>query len=111
MNIARNVLRYLKHTVHYELTFVKSNDEPRILGYSDSDFASSANRRSISGYCFQLNSKSALISWKTRKQSLVADSTCESEYVALSEAAKEAVFLRQYFAELKMHLENQSLSM
>ena len=100
MNIARNVLRYLKHTVHYELTFVKSNDEPRILGYSDSDFASSANRRSISGYCFQLNSKSALISWKTRKQSLVADSTCESEYVALSEAAKEAVFLRQYFAEL-----------
>ena len=100
MNIARGVLRYLKYTIHYDLKYVKALDGLKLFGYSDSDFASSADRRSISGYCFQLNPKSALISWKTKKQSLVADSTCECEYIALSEATKEANFLRQYFAEL-----------
>ena len=100
MNIAKGVLKYLKYTMNYELKYVPDTNKLRVIGYSDSDFASSADRRSISGYCFQLNSNSALISWKTKKQTLVADSTCECEYVALSEATKEANFLRQYFAEL-----------
>ena len=100
MNIARGVLKYLKYTIHYDLKYVDTQDELRVFGYSDSDFASSADRRSISGYCFKLNPNSALIAWKTKKQTLVADSTCECEYVALAEATKEANFLRQYFAEL-----------
>ena len=100
MNIARGVLKYLKYTIHFDLKYVNTQNELRLIGYTDSDFASSADRRSISGYCFQLDPNSALIAWKTKKQSLVADSTCECEYVALSEATKEAIFLRQYFAEI-----------
>ena len=70
------------------------------MGYSDSDWAMSTDRRSISGYAFKLCNESSLISWKTRKQSIVALSTCEAEYVALATATQEAKFLRKLLAEL-----------
>ena len=60
----------------------------------------SSDRRSISGYAFKLCNESSLISWKTRKQSIVALSTCEAEYVALATATQEAKFLRQLLADL-----------
>ena len=43
-----------------------------------------------------------MISWRSKKQNLVSDSTCECEYIAISEAAKEALFLRSLFSELTM---------
>ena len=70
------------------------------MGHSDSDWAMSSDRRSISGYAFKLCNESSLISWKTRKQSIVALSTCEAEYVALATATQEAKFLRQLLADL-----------
>ena len=102
MKIAMGVLKYLKYTIHYELKYVKSNDNLHIYGYADSDFASSPDRKSISGYCFSLIKDSALISWKSKKQTLNAVSTCECEYIALSEAVKEALFLSSLFAELTL---------
>ncbi|SGY86511.1 BQ5605_C009g05823 [Microbotryum silenes-dioicae] len=42
----------------------------------------------------------AAVSWSSRLQSRVADSTCDAEYLALSQAGKEAIFLRQLFGEL-----------
>ncbi|XP_066942265.1 uncharacterized protein [Macrobrachium rosenbergii] len=60
------------------------------IGYSDSDLAGDRNdRKSTSGYRFSLGS--GLISWRTSKQSCVALSTAEAEYVALADAAEEAV--------------------
>ena len=100
MTLALGVLKYLKHTSHYDLKYVRSRESLKITGYSDSDFASDSDRRSFSGYCFKLNENSALLSWRSCKQSLVATSTCESEYIALHEATNEALFLRQLFAEL-----------
>ena len=70
------------------------------MGYSDSDWAMSSDRRSISGYAFKLCNESSPISWKTRKQSIVGLSTCEAEYVALATATQEAKFLRQLLADL-----------
>ena len=102
MKIAINVLKYLKYTIHYELKFFKSNENLNIQGFTDSDFAASPDRKSISGYCFSLIRNSALISWKSKKQTSTADSTCECEYIALSEAVKEALFLSSLFAELTL---------
>ncbi|CAL4187015.1 unnamed protein product, partial [Meganyctiphanes norvegica] len=100
MKLALGVLRYLKTHLHYELKYVKCQDGLNVIGYSDSDFAQDSDRKSRSGYCFKLNKSSALISWRSAKQSLVADSTCESEYLALNETLKEALFLRQLFADV-----------
>ena len=65
------------------------------MGYSDSDWAMSNDRCSMSGYAFKLCNESSLISWKSKKQPIVALSTCEAEYVALATATQEAKFLRQ----------------
>ena len=69
-------------------------------GYSDADRAGDGeDRRSTSGYIFYLSG--GPVSWKTRKQSCVALSTAESEYVALASAVQEAVWLRQLMTDLK----------
>ena len=64
-------------------------------GYSDSDWAV---RHSTSGYVF--NYCSACISWGSKKQPTIALSSCEAEIVAASEAAKEAIYLRNFLEEL-----------
>ena len=48
----------------------------------------------------KLCSESSLVSWRSKKQSIVALSTCEAEYVALATATQEAKFLRQVLADL-----------
>ncbi|CAL4063890.1 unnamed protein product, partial [Meganyctiphanes norvegica] len=100
MTIAYGVLRYLRHTLHYDLKYTQSAKDLRIFGYSDSDHASDLDYKSISGYVFKLNENSGLISWRSCKQNLLATSSCEAEYIALHEAANEALFLRQLFSEL-----------
>ena len=65
------------------------------MGYSDASFQTDRdNFRSQSGWVFTLNG--GAITWKSSKQEIVADSTCESEYIAASEAAKEARWLKNY---------------
>ncbi len=75
-----------------------------MVGFSDSDWAGDIeSRRSVSGYMFQLCG--APISWKSKKQTSVALSTAEAEYMALSSAAQEAVWLRKFLNELKLKQE------
>ena len=65
------------------------------IGYTNSDFQSDLDfRKSISGYVFTLGG--GAISWRSVKQSCIADSTMEAEYVAACEAAKEAVWLKKF---------------
>ena len=97
--MAKQVLRYLKCTYNRCLKFVKG-PQLKLVGYSDSDWAMSDDRRSISGYAFKLCDESSLISGKSKKQSIVALSSCEAEYVALATATQEAKFLRQLLADL-----------
>ena len=80
---------------------VYSGDELIPVGYTDSDFMSDKDsRKSTSGYVFTLGS--GAISWRSVKQSCIADSTTEAEYVAASEAAKEAVWLRKFLQDLEV---------
>ena len=92
----KHVLRYLKGTLDFELCYRKCDDVLTLIGYSDTDWASSTDdRRSISGYCFRLNRAGPLISWKSRKQPTVALSLCEAEYIALAAAVQEGMYLTQ----------------
>jgi hypothetical protein len=92
LTAAIRVLRYLKATVNHKLHFVGDTNE--IIGYTDSDWANDrADRKSQGGYVFLCNN--GAISWQSRKQDLVAMSTTEAEYIACSEASREARWLRQ----------------
>ncbi|XP_052181870.1 secreted RxLR effector protein 161-like [Diospyros lotus] len=85
------VLRYLKGSVNKGLVFgSNAENSSSIKGFCDSDFAADLDkRRSLSGYVFTLGGN--LISWKANLQHIVALSTTEAEYVALTEAMKEAI--------------------
>ena len=67
-------------------------------GFCDSDWGGSADRRSTSGYIFVLNG--GAISWASRKQPTVALSSTEAEYIALTQAVKEVLWLRTLFSEI-----------
>ena len=93
----KHVLKYLKGTKDKFLIY--GENDLVLRGYTDSDFQSDLDdRKSTSGYVFILNG--AAVSWKSNKQSSTADSTTEAEYIAASEAAKEAVWIRKFIAEL-----------
>ena len=97
---AIRVLRYLKGTATYGLTLGGRNPLS-LIGYSDSDYANCVDTsRSIGGYCFTLGS--GVISWSSRKQPTVADSSCYAEYIALHSASHEVVFLRQLLEGLQL---------
>ena len=74
-------------------------EELSVNGYTDASFQTDKDdSRSQSGYIFRLNGGAAC--WKSSKQSTVADSITEAEYIAASEAAKEAVWIRKLIIEL-----------
>lgn len=100
LSLAKHVLRYIKYTIDYELCYRKSKDGLQLYGFSDSDWGQDPdNRKSVTGYCYKLNPDSSPISWKSRKQSTVALSTCEAEYMACSDATCEGIFLKNLLSD------------
>ena len=94
----KRIIRYVKGTLNMGLLFCPDNNI-NLEGYSDADWAGDKDdRRSTSGYVFQIGN--AAISWRSKKQSCVALSTAESEYMALSSAIQEAIWLRRLIANL-----------
>ena len=71
-----------------------------LIAHCDADFANSDRRYSHSGYITYLNNNSSPISWSSRKQKLVARSSTESEYISLSEAACELLWLQSWIRSL-----------
>ena len=68
--------------------------------FSDTDFAGDLDtRKSTSGYAVLKNK--GVVSWKNKKQSIVAQSTAEAEYVALHYAFQECIWIRQLLQDLK----------
>jgi hypothetical protein len=75
------------------------NYVPIITAFSDADYAGCPDtRRSTTGYVVKLDGNT--ITWVTKRQQSVALSSCESEYMAITEAAKEVTWLRQFMAEI-----------
>ncbi|RVW81995.1 Retrovirus-related Pol polyprotein from transposon TNT 1-94 [Vitis vinifera] len=86
---AKRVMRYLQRTKDCMLTYHRSS-HLEIVGYSDSDFAGCLDsRRSTSGYIFML--AGGAVSWKSVKQTLIASSTMEAEFIACYEASNHGI--------------------
>ncbi|KAG7554626.1 GAG-pre-integrase domain [Arabidopsis suecica] len=86
------VLRYIKGSLKMKLCYKKGADFI-LRGYCDSDYAANIdNRRSTSGMVFTLGGST--INWRSCLQKVVAISTTEAEYMSLTEAVKEAIWLK-----------------
>ena len=98
--VGKKVLRYLKHSVDYTIRYQKS-DTLSLCAYSDADYANDASdRKSQSGYLTYLSTTSSPISWSSRKQTLLANSTTYAEYIAMSETACELVWIQSLLESL-----------
>ena len=96
--VEKNAVRYLKGRVDYGLKY-EANQKINLEGYVDSDWVGSAiDRKSTSGCCFSMGS--SVISWFSKKQSCMALSTAEAEYVAACSASCEVVWLRKLLYDL-----------
>lgn len=101
----KRILRYLKGTLEYKLSYNKSSDDigNKLFGYCDADWASDIDkRRSCTGYVFKLCN--GAISWSSKRQETVALSSTEAEYIAISWAIREAIWLRNFIQELDNHI-------
>ena len=86
----------------------------RSLGYADADWALQDHRHSISAYIFQIDGGS--ISWSCQKQNIVTLSSTEAEFIALTHAAKETLWLEHFITEtiqplkspIRLYSDNQS---
>jgi hypothetical protein len=105
---AITLLKYLNHTKSYGLVYECSKNVKcnacDVLMYSDADWARDVvTSKSQSGYCIFVNDM--LVAWHSSLQSVVAQSSGESEYVALTTAAKEGMYFYNLLSELKMNIQ------
>ncbi|KAL0561069.1 hypothetical protein IC582_001487 [Cucumis melo] len=98
-NVLRHLLRYLKGTIDYCLYF---NKFPAVLeGYCDANWVTDNDEvNSTSGYVFLLGG--GAISWKSTKQTCIAKSTMESEFIALELAGQEAEWIKNLLGDVPL---------
>jgi hypothetical protein len=97
-DLVKRIIRYIKGTANYALTF-RYNGNSDIIGFVDSDWATDADtRKSTTGYVFLLSD--AAVAWQSKRQQAVAQSSTEAEFMALGIASSEAMFLRNITTEI-----------
>lgn len=93
----KRILRYLKGTLDMKLCL--GGKDISLKGYCDADWGGDLEtRRSTTGYVFFIGK--GAISWNSKRQPTVALSTTEAEYMATTQAAKEAIWLRQLMTDI-----------
>ena len=94
------ILRYLKSTPGKGLLFQKTTQQ-NIEAYTDADWAGSViDRRSTSGYCTYVWGN--MVTWRSKKQNVVARSSAEAEYRAMANGVCEMLWLKRILEELQM---------
>ncbi|KAG5547345.1 hypothetical protein RHGRI_013130 [Rhododendron griersonianum] len=92
------ILRYVKGTLFHGL-YYSAHSSLQLYAYSDADWAGDpTDRRSTTGYCFFLGD--SLISWRSKKQSLVSRSSTEAEYRAIADTTQELIWLRWLLTDM-----------
>ena len=100
LTAVKRILRYLKGTLNLVLKYERS-ESGALIGFSDADWAGDQDdRHSTTGNVFLLGG--GAVSWLSKKQSTVALSSAEAEYVALSQAAQECTWLQRLLSDLGM---------
>ncbi|KAL0312863.1 UNVERIFIED_CONTAM: Retrovirus-related Pol polyprotein from transposon TNT 1-94 [Sesamum radiatum] len=93
------LLRYLSGSANTGIKFSRSSKGVNLVGYVDSNYANDRDsRKSTTSYIFTLCG--SCISWKSQLQNIVALSTTEAEYIATTEAFKEAMWLEGLLKEI-----------
>ena len=94
----KQVMRYLKGTCSLGLRYVK-DCKKGLVGYSDSSYnVDPDDGKSTTGQVFYLNE--CPVTWCSQKQEVVALSSCEAEYMAATETAKQAIWLQELLEEI-----------
>jgi hypothetical protein len=97
--VAKHVVRYLKGTKAIGIMYGNIDDPyPLFRSFTDSDWAMGELRRSVTGYIIEMGG--APISWASKQQAVVAQSSCEAEYIALGFTARQVLWLRILAEEL-----------
>jgi hypothetical protein len=105
-NAVKHLLQYLKGTVNQVLCYRRRSDKFKLsqialIAYCDSDFAGNSNEcKSVSVYIFMFTD--GLISWNCAYQKVVALSSTEAEYVALTHMSKQVLFSHKLLAPLRL---------
>jgi hypothetical protein len=98
---AKRVLRYLKGTKNLRLRYGGDDKDHALRGFTDSDWGGDpSTRASVSGYCWFF--AGGPISWSAKKQVCIALSTTEAEYVAMTRALQEGIWLNNNFNQLSI---------
>ena len=109
------MLRYVKGTKDYGLRYKRGASNAELIGYSYRNFARDSNdRKSTSSHIFFFGGMA--VSWSSQKQSIVALSSCEAEYIAATTASCQAIWMNRMIEELinneqlkvKVMVDNQS---
>jgi len=99
----KRVIRYLKGTRNLQLELNNKKKPQDLVAYSDANWAEDTlDRKSTSGHYCSLNG--GTISWFSRKQKLIALSSCEAEYIALAETCKEITWIKQVIKEFDIEI-------
>jgi transposase InsO family protein len=101
LQAAMHVLRYLKGTPGLGLMFTKMKNPTEkdiITAYADASYANDTTRKSISGIIVKLYGN--VVVWYSKRQSTTALSTTESEYMAISSALQEVLWMKQIILEM-----------
>jgi hypothetical protein len=98
LEAGKHVLRYLRGTSEYGLWY-RQADEVKLHGFTDADWEGNpTDRKSTSGGIFSIGSTT--ISWYNRKHRSLVLSSAEAEYMAVSQAACEAIWMRKILVGL-----------
>ncbi|XP_048136588.1 uncharacterized mitochondrial protein AtMg00810-like [Rhodamnia argentea] len=106
---ALQIVRYLKgapgqglvfhNRGHLHISGYSNPESLEVIGYSDVDWAGCPmDRRSTSGYCVFLGGN--LVSWKSKKQSIISRSSAEAEYRAMANVTGELQWVRMFLGEI-----------
>ena len=92
LTAAKRVLRYPAATKSKGLLYPSASSDRHLHGYTDSDWAGrTSTRKPVGGY---ISIDGGPVSWQAKSHSVVSFSTLEAEYIAASDATREALWLR-----------------
>lgn len=98
---AKRILRYIKGTATFGLMYPSEQSHEELRGFSDSDWAGNPDdRKSTTGFVFYFGDTT--FTWTSKKQPIVALSSCEAEYIAAASGTCHAVWLRKLLKELRL---------
>lgn len=100
---AKHILRYLQGSIDMKMEYQKHNEFDILLGYTDADWGGDRNdRKSTSGYVFKVFGN--VVSWASRKQATISQSSTEAEYIALAHAINEAKWIKSLLGEIGINI-------